>query len=637
MGIVAPFALAGALLAAPIIALYMLRLRREDRVVPSILIWQQITQDRAANTPWQKLRKNLLLILQLVILALLVIALARPFLPVSVPAQGSAIVLLDASASMQATDVPPSRFEAAKNTARQLIDSLSEPDTMSLVVVSNLAEVRVSATSDKNALRRAVDEAQASNSTTNMADALILAQALARQSARPTIVILSDGEFDAPQVQGGDVPIRYVPIGNSSRNVAVAALAVRDSGQGIQAFARLVNHSEQAENVTVEVLVDGVLFQTHDYRLEPKQQEGLSLTGLPPTTRVIQVRLRTDDFLAVDNAAWTLRYSGDQRRVLLVTDGNVFLKRALGLLPGIQLFEAPPGPLPEEPFDLYIFDGTVPEGFKRGNVLLINPPPGNPFMEVGGTRAQNPGIKNVRQDSPLVQNIAWQDVNIQDSAQIVPPAWSDVLVDSDQGPLLLAGELEGRRVAALSFDVHHSDFPLQVGFPILMSNLTSWLLPTGSTNLPLRLPPREVLSLRPEPGVDEVVVTRPDGAAKVFTKPAGLVTFVDTEQPGVYSVVQKIEGQQVYGGQFVVNLFDEKESEIKPRTDVAGSETFRAGDTSSAAGRQEIWRPILLGALSVALLEWLIFFRVFDQVRRRFPGWRPPRLRLRRKGSGVAS
>src|SRR3954470_20552442 len=111
MAFLAPLALALSAFAAPIILLYMLRLRRRDVEVSSTMLWQQLLRDREANAPWQRLRRNLLLLLQLLILAALIIALARPFITVPTVTTGRIAVLLDASASMTATDVQPSRFE----------------------------------------------------------------------------------------------------------------------------------------------------------------------------------------------------------------------------------------------------------------------------------------------------------------------------------------------------------------------------------------------------------------------------------------------------------------------------------------------------------------------------------------------
>ncbi|MBX7253364.1 MAG: VWA domain-containing protein, partial [Candidatus Promineofilum sp.] len=129
MALLAPAALALALLAVPILLLYMLRLRRREQPVSSTWLWRELVRDRAANAPWQRLRRNLLLFLQLLILAALVLALARPALR-RPGLGGNLIVLLDASASMRASDGRPTRFDDARAAVERLISSLSGDDRL---------------------------------------------------------------------------------------------------------------------------------------------------------------------------------------------------------------------------------------------------------------------------------------------------------------------------------------------------------------------------------------------------------------------------------------------------------------------------------------------------------------------------
>ena len=98
MSFLTPLGFLGLLLAGPIVLMYMLRLRRREVLVSSTFLWQQVLQDNEANTPWQRLRRNLLLLLQLLILALLAFALARPFVVVPAVSTGQIALLLDASA-----------------------------------------------------------------------------------------------------------------------------------------------------------------------------------------------------------------------------------------------------------------------------------------------------------------------------------------------------------------------------------------------------------------------------------------------------------------------------------------------------------------------------------------------------------
>src|SRR5690242_8539225 len=124
-----------AALAIPIILLYMLKLRRKQVQVSSTFLWEQLLREQQANAPWQKIKRNLLLILQLIVLAALVAAVARPAIPVATIASGSVIVLLDVSASMNATDVEPNRFEFARRTIDSLIDGLGPASSMTLILV----------------------------------------------------------------------------------------------------------------------------------------------------------------------------------------------------------------------------------------------------------------------------------------------------------------------------------------------------------------------------------------------------------------------------------------------------------------------------------------------------------------------
>src|SRR5438045_4970279 len=108
MGFLAPaiFAPATALLVA-ILATYLLRPRRPARRVSSTFLWLAALHDLEAQRPWRRVPPSLLLLLQVAALAAMVGAVARPFLQSTQSTGPYTVVLLDASASLQATDVAP--------------------------------------------------------------------------------------------------------------------------------------------------------------------------------------------------------------------------------------------------------------------------------------------------------------------------------------------------------------------------------------------------------------------------------------------------------------------------------------------------------------------------------------------------
>src|SRR5271155_5572200 len=103
-------ALIGAALAIPaLLVLYFLKLRRQPVDVPSTLLWRKAIQDLQVNAPFQKLRRNLMLLLQLLLIIALLLAWARPVLNYTPGAGQRSIILIDRSASMSATDSPNGR------------------------------------------------------------------------------------------------------------------------------------------------------------------------------------------------------------------------------------------------------------------------------------------------------------------------------------------------------------------------------------------------------------------------------------------------------------------------------------------------------------------------------------------------
>ncbi len=637
MGLLTPLALALAGLSIPILIFYMLKLRRDEQTISSTMLWQQVLQDREANSPWQKLRRNLLLLLQLLLLALLVLALARPYSEIEKVFQGHVIVLLDASASMQATDVAPNRFEVARSRVHQIIDSLGPNDTMTLIAVANMPRVLASLTNDKSVLRQALAPdsaaAQVSNTEADWSAAFILAASSARQSSENIIVILSDGGLTStaadqplPALPGR---VNYVPVGVGGENLAVAALAIRESAAGPQAYLRVANHSERPAAPLVEIWVNGALFDARVLNLEAHGESGLSLTHLPLDTRQIEVHL-PDDALPLDNRAWAVRSLSQRATAMLISPGNAFLERALALMPQLDLIsvrvtDTTTLSMPPTPPTLVVLDGVSPSGFQiaNANLWLINPPASNDWIQVSGSITQTQ-IVQVQTQSPLLRYLdaaaLREQVHIARARAVSAPTWAQTLIEAAGGPLLLAGEMGGRRVAVLTFDLHQSDLPLQIAFPILVANLTHWLAPTGdidAANEQLVLSPGMPVQVRPQMGVESLSITTPSGQRYAFQPADGQpIPFAQTNEPGLYTVEQARSGETLRSA-FAVNLFSELESAIAPQSAIEVNRQPLGGQTHSETGRREWWRWPALAALGVLLLEWFAYWR--NRMPRRAP------------------
>ena len=625
MSFLAPLAFFGALLAVPIILLYMLRLRRREVTVSSTFLWQQILRDREANTPWQRLRRNLLLFLQLLILALLVLALARPFIIVPAVGAGQIALLIDASASMNATDSSEgTRLDEAKQRALEIVDTLSAGDLLTVIRVADTAEVLVSYTGDREALRAAVNGVLPSHASADWNAALTLAAAGALGVQDFNAVLISDGGIgDAARLPAIPGTLRYIPIGQSGDNVAITALATRAlPGEAPQLFAQVTNYGDQDVEVIFDLRVDGELFTAEPVVIPAQGNLPIVSHALPDNYTVLQAGLTMPaastiaDYLPDDNTAWTVAADTGARRALLVSEGNLFVEQALRSMPGLTAFQANPSAgLPAGEFDLYIFDGWLPPSLPDGDLLFINPPSSTALFTVGAVLEQtdqadaNNPTANIRVSTsdPRMAFVDFTNVNLRAFKQ-VSASWADTLIEADGGPLLLAGETDGRQVAILTFDVRDSDLPLQITWPILMSSLVEWFTPQNVVSTAEALHVGDSLALNPQAGATSVRFTLPDGSSTQLPV-QGQMIFTDTEFPGQYTVEVFQDGSLVQTAAFAVNVFDAGESNIGPQTGITLGGTTITQAVEEEIGQREFWPLLVLAALLVLLIEWYAYHR----------------------------
>ena len=124
-----------------IVLLYFLKLRRTPLEVPSTYLWHKSIEDLHVNSIWQRLRTSLLLLLQLLLVAIAMLALVRPGWSGSKLEGDRFIFLIDTSASMSSTDVKPTRLAEAKRRVGELIEQMASGDVAMLVSFSDAARV----------------------------------------------------------------------------------------------------------------------------------------------------------------------------------------------------------------------------------------------------------------------------------------------------------------------------------------------------------------------------------------------------------------------------------------------------------------------------------------------------------------
>jgi hypothetical protein len=424
-----------ALVPPAILALYFLKLKRQPLEVPSTYLWKRSIEDMHVNSLWQKLRQNLLLFLQLLLVALAMLALMRPGWESSKLEGERFIFLVDNSASMSANDVDgaKNRLEEAKKLVGGLIDQMNSGMTAMIVSFSDKPLVVQEFTNNRRLLRDRLETIQPTERGTDLKGALELADGLANPSRMPiqegdreidiveaqpaTLYILSDGRFEdvkdfalgnLGRGKPGDPDDKpfYIPIGSlNAKNLAITAFATRRSDahpEQRQAFVQVANFTDAAQKVVVELQLDGSLLDAKEVEVPAGEASGVvfPLADAPAGKLTAQLKYELDtptkhDALAQDDLGYAALNDAKPGRVLVVSPGNVVLEVVLateraGKLANIE-FKTPEMLTSETykrdadggAYSLIIYDQCAPATMPRANTLVIGRLPPGPTWRGG--------------------------------------------------------------------------------------------------------------------------------------------------------------------------------------------------------------------------------------------------------------
>ena len=457
-------------LAAPalILVLYLLRRRYLPRRVPSVFLWRKSVKDYAANRPFQKLMKNLLLPLQILAALALALALMRPAIPGGTA--GRTVLIFDVSGSMQAEAAGRTRLEAAKEEAIALIRTLPAEEEITVLAAGAETE-RIVLSAEREEAEKAVASVTCGRAGADIDRALALADAIAREGEEETganVVVYSD-TFRRSQaaIRGGAFSLSVVNCGEGADNRAVYSL---EAAEG-QAFARVANYGEDC-SVSLTCEADGVLCDAKETAIPAGETAGISF-AIPEGAQRVRVSLREKDALAADNTAEAAVKHAAVRTVAVTSD-SVFLESALRVRPDLTVARTEEKALASTKADLYIL-GTSPlivtrtlpeEGYDPEATAF------GPFSWAAEETAVTGSPAPVISESPLTRGLTMKDVFFRS----VRPVSGGKAAVSLEGQAVVA-YADG--MAALGFDLHNSNLPLKYDFPVLIQNMLDWLLPAG--------------------------------------------------------------------------------------------------------------------------------------------------------------
>jgi hypothetical protein len=608
---------------AAVFVLYLLKLRRREVHVPFVKLWEQVLAEKQTTRLFSQLKRILSLLVALAIVALLAFALGDPRYEGATASGRTLVALVDASASMQATDGDDddpdlTRLDAAKERVRALVEGLGPADRLLVAQMDATTTPLSPLSSESRVLEDALAGVRAADVAADLGRGLAFALDVLRGQPNAEIVVVSDGRVDAPpdvvdRVRAAGVRLSFARVGAEKRNVAITSFSVRryplDKSQS-EVLVELWNPTE--ENLAVELTLLGDAEPIDVERLTVQKGERLRrfFRNVSGADKTLEARLTllegVRDFLPVDDRAYARLPERRRARVLAVTPGNLYLSAALLLDEYLDVTEITPDAYPPEGrYDVVIFDGVVPDSPPDTHAIYLYPVPREGAfspLEVRGV-IERPFFDRVDRRHPLVRFTALSDVNIAAALEVRLGEGDRAVGGDERGPLLVAGTREGKRYVALTFDVRGSDLPLRVAWPMLLLNAVDWFV-EEDTGYVSSYRTGETWHVPVAAGAETATIVEPEGAEHEVPVVEGRAVFAGLEA-GFYTV--RAAGSEDV---FAANLGPSDEGDIAPveHLVVSGEET--SAPTSGKAGvRRELWIYLVLFAFGVLVVEWATYHR----------------------------
>lgn len=565
--------------AIPIIALYILRKKAKPAAVPSLLLWRRTQTSTRAARPFQRLKSRLLLWLRLLLVALMAVTLMRP---AAIGASaGERVFIFDLSASMQAAVGSSSRIAVAKERAVKILSSMGEGDKLTVLCAGSYIRQPVARSGDHAAARAVIDGIEAQNGGADIDGALSLALAMRRDIPSLSITVFSDA------YQSADASVAVESVGVSADNASIADLRL----SGDYAYARVENFGA-ARDATLECYADGALCDMRSVSLD-EDGTGTVRFELPQGAGEVRARIVEGDALALDNERFAVARDKAGETALLVSDGNVFLERALSLRDGMKLYKTDDADMRGE-YDLYIYDCVLPEELPdTGAVLAIAPQLEVLGITPGDEVKADAGLRRLTGEAAdtVCENLSLNELALR---AFRPLTGGAAALECGGLAALSLADSQSRRGAVMGFDLHDSNLPLRADFPVLIQNLLGYLLPDVQADVS-NADCGDALTLPVNARAISAYALTPSGARAALT--GG--TLADTDAQGVYTLVETFEDGAERQARFTAHM---PRGEADTRR--ASASSGGADGAGSARSAVEWTKWALLVWLAVLMLEW---------------------------------
>ena len=575
----------------PVIMLYILKRKYKEEVISSSLLWKEVYKNTRANTPWEKFKKNIMLLLQIIIILLIILALMKPFLNFGGKSYKNIIMVIDNSASMNTLYDDKSRLEQGKELAKEYLNGIKDGTNTYIISYDNTSNLLLNGDFNKDKARSIIDNIMPSYASGDISEVTSFVKAIGEGIGEEyEALIFTDKEISLQDING-----KIIYLANSGLNGSIDNISHKFIEDKVKVIATVTNNGDSVYEGDFSLYEGDELSKVEAVNLQVGESITLSFELDNINSEYLKGELSRKDILVEDNTYYHVISENKINKVLLITKENVFLEKAFGAIENTEVYKTndPSNITSTDDYDLYVFDNLMPESIPtKGSLLFINPSSNELFNVLkGGELGEATAVKGEVSTYLEGTQFTLSNYNI-----IETPYYGKNILTIDNDSIGFKGELNDRKIAALSFDLHNSDFALKKEFPILMYELGEDLISTGmvySSNFKSG----EKIVLKSSDYENEIKVVYPNG--DIENLKAG-EEVNSSKYLGVYKLNQNETKES-----FAVNFPSKSESNTSVQT-IGENENIITSKGQLKSGIN--LRPLfILLAMIVVAIEWILY------------------------------
>ncbi len=452
-------------------------------------------------------------------------------------------------------------------------------------------EVLVTASKNKDLVKDKIDSITKSLSPGDLNGSIKLVESMTKELKNYEVLFITDEELDI-----GDINGRIVYLDKNKSNISIDNIAHKIEDGKVSIISTITNRGNDDYSGDFYLYREKELLEATSIKLKKGEEITLNFNIKDTDIDYLKGEISGKDAILEDNTFYHVMKNNDDKKVLFVSNKNVFLEKALSVVSKADVIKTNDisNISEKDRYNLYIFDGMLGEYMPQdGNILIVNPTENNLFSVLGEQAGGEAVV--VSEDIPkYLQNMTFIASKIKKTEM---PSWAKSLINIGDKSVLFLGKHNNQKVAVVNLDFHDTDLPLKAEFPMLIDYICEELIDRNIVNS--NYIGGEDIKINGSSVYDELILTTPSGRVHTIENDSILKENLEL---GVYAIE---DNNHSFNEMFSINFPSIEEGNIME--DTIEDLEARSNNKGSIKGMLNITPYIISLIMLFIIVEWVLY------------------------------